>query len=51
MIVSSRIKKWDLGTLIPSKQIYNLEDKVDLEGVGNDKILKIMIVLFCNKLG
>jgi len=38
---SSRFKQWDPRKFIVATNFYNLEDKVDLEEVGNDRITKI----------
>lgn len=43
--MGSREKKID-----SMSKLYNLEDKVDLEGVGNDRILRITSINMVNKL-
>lgn len=44
----SPFKEWDPGKFGSMSKFYNLEDKVDLEGVGNDRIFedkRIIIIL------
>ena len=41
LVRSSQFKQWDPGKFSIEAKFYNLEDKVDLQGVGNDTILKI----------
>jgi hypothetical protein len=36
----SQFKQWDPGKFMAEAGFYNLEDKVGLEGVGNDRILE-----------
>jgi hypothetical protein len=36
---SSKFKQWDPGKICAMSNFYNLEDKVDFEGVGNVMIL------------
>jgi hypothetical protein len=36
---SSKFKQWDPGKICAKSNFYNLEDKVDFEGVGNVMIL------------
>jgi len=37
-----KFKQWGPGKFMVEAGFYNLEDKVDLEGVGDDKVLRIM---------
>lgn len=36
----SQFKQWDPGKFMAEAGFYNLEDKVGLEGVGNDRIFE-----------
>jgi hypothetical protein len=40
---SSKFKQWDPGKIYAMSNFYNLEDKVDFEGVGNVMILEAQI--------
>jgi len=41
IVRSSQFEQWDPGKFVVEAEVYNLEDKVDLEGVGNDRIFRI----------
>jgi hypothetical protein len=45
-----KFRQWDPGKFMVEAGFYNLEDKVDLEGVGNDRILRIMSINVVTKL-
>lgn len=41
IVTSSRFIQWDPGKFMVETGFYNLEDKVGLEGGGNDRIFRI----------